>query len=107
MDYPRAVKKFGLGVVAIALLNAQSAQDPADVLAEARDKLMPRLPRPGYGCVVTIDRSYFSRQRPPVTPRSCEQTLVDRRTGRAKLQLDKTDRLRVEVRSTPESEIYS
>ncbi|MGD1094264.1 MAG: hypothetical protein ABSB35_20040 [Bryobacteraceae bacterium] len=102
------MRKLGLSIVAIALLNAQPAQDPADVLAQVRDKLMPRLPSaPRYTCIATINRSYYSRKNPPLTRRSCEQILEDKKRGRTKLQLDKTDRWRLDLTLTQGHEIYS
>jgi hypothetical protein len=93
--------------VGLVLLNAQSSPDPADILEQARDKLIPKLPPVGYTCVATIDRSYFVRQHPPVTSRSCERISQDRKNGRLKLQLDMTDRLRLQVIVTRGAEIYS
>jgi hypothetical protein len=101
------MRKLGLSLVVVALLNAQSEQDPADILEQARDKLITRLPQPGFGCVATIDRSYYRRAKPPVTPRSCEQLSMDRKSGRYQLQLNKTDRLRLEMSLTGGHEIYS
>ena len=101
------MKKLGLGVAGMMLLNAQSSTDPADLLEQARDKLIVRLPPVGYACTATIERSYFSRQNPPVTPKSCEQISADRKKIRTKLKLDKTDRLRVKVVLSTGGEIYS
>jgi hypothetical protein len=106
MDDGRAMTKLGLSLVAIVLLCAQS-QDPADVLEQARDKLIPRLPPTGYTCIATIDRRFFSPRRPPFISRSCEQISMDRKKGRTKLQLDKTNRVRVNVVLTRPDEIYS
>jgi hypothetical protein len=61
----------------------------------------------GYACTATIDRSYFNRQNPPVTAKSCEQISADRKKIRTKLKLDKTDRLRVKVVLSTGGEIYS
>jgi hypothetical protein len=106
MDNGCAMKVLGLGVAVMMLLNAQSSSDPADVLEQVRDKVIARLPPLGYTCIATIDRSYFRRQTPPVTPRSCEQISADRKKG-TELQLDKTDRLRLKVVLTSGGEIYS
>jgi hypothetical protein len=108
MDDGRAMTKLGLSLVAIALLRGQSAQDPADLLEQARDKLIPKLPRGSrFSCVATIDRRYFSRKNAPFLRPSCERLSGDRKAGRTKLQLDKTDRLRVKVELTQGDEIYS
>ncbi|MGD1093239.1 MAG: hypothetical protein ABSB35_14765 [Bryobacteraceae bacterium] len=101
------MKRAALGIIAIALMNAQPSQDPADLLEQMRDKVVARLPTAGYACVATINRSYFSRPRPPVTQRSCEQIAGDRKRNRDKVQLDKTDRLRLKVVMTSGREIYS
>ncbi len=100
------MKVLGLGVAVMMLLNAQSPSDPADVLEQMRDKVIPRLPPLGYACIATIDRSYFRRHLPLATPRSCEQISADRKKG-TKLQLEKTDRLRLKVVLTSGGEIYS
>jgi hypothetical protein len=107
MDDGCAMKILGLGVAGMMLLNGQSSPDPADLLEQARDKVIARLPPVGYACTATIDRSYFKRQNPPLTARSCEQITEDRKKRRTKLQLDKTDRLRLQVALTNAGEIYS
>ncbi len=107
MDNSCAIKILGLGVAGVMLLNAQSSPNPADVLEQARDKVIARLPPIGYACIATIDRSYFRRQTPPVTPKSCEEISADRKKGREKLQLAKTDRLRLQVTLTSGGEVYA
>jgi hypothetical protein len=104
----RAMTRLVLGIAAVTLSYAQSSEDPVDVLEQVRDKLIARLPRePRYSCVATIDRSYFSRKNPPLNPLSCERIYLDRKAGRNKLQLDKTDRLRLQVVLAAGHEIYS
>jgi len=104
----RAMTRLVLGIAAVTLSYAQSSEDPVDVLEQMRDKLIARLPRgPRYSCVATIDRSYFSRKSPPLNPLSCERIYLDRKAGRNKLQLDKTDRLRLRVVVTGGQELYS
>jgi len=96
--------KRAIGLVAIAAL----AQDPFETLEKARDKMLAEIPtRPRYTCVETIDRSYFSRHSLLASYPSCERLSADRKAGRAKLRLDATDRLRVEVAVTQGTEIYS
>lgn len=103
MDYGESVKR-AIGLIAIAAF----AQDPFDTLQRARDKMLSEIPtRPRYTCVETIDRSYFSRRSLFASLPSCERLSADRKAGRAKLRLDATDRLRVEVAMTQGSEIYS
>ncbi|MGA7413062.1 MAG: hypothetical protein WBW33_21475 [Bryobacteraceae bacterium] len=100
------MKVLGLGVAVMMLLNAQSSPDPVDVLEQMRDRVIARLPPLGYACIATIDRSYFRRHLPPLTPSSCERISADRKKG-DRLQLDKTDRLRLKVVLTRGGEIYS
>ena len=103
MDYGESVKR-AIGLIAIAAF----AQDPFETLQRARDKMLAEIPtRPRYTCVETIDRSYFSRRSLLASPPSCERLSADRKAGRAKLRLDATDRLRVEVAVTQGTEIYS
>ncbi len=103
MDYGEPVKR-AICFIAIAAL----AQDPSATLERARNKMLSEIPtRPRYSCVETIDRSYFSRPRLLSSPPSCERLSADRKAGRAKLRLDATDRLRVEVAVTQGTEIYS
>jgi hypothetical protein len=107
MDNGCAVKVLGLGAAAMMLLNAQSSPDPADLLEQARDKVIARLPPMGYACTATIDRSYFSRHAPQLLPQACEKISADRRKSRNATKLEKTDRLRLKVELTRGGEIYS
>ncbi len=78
-------------------LYGQAAVKPDDVLEQVRAKLRAttnRLPR--YTCVQTIERRYY-KHGDSKTPPSCDQISGDRRTGRTKLQLYATDRLRMDV----------
>ena len=103
MDNGESVKR-AIGLIAIAAL----AQDPFETLQKARDKMLAEIPtRPRYTCVETIDRSYFSRRSLLASYPSCERLSGERKAGRAKLRLDATDRLRVEVAVTQGTEIYS
>ncbi len=103
MDYGEPVKR-AIGFIAIAAF----AQDPLETLQRARDKMLSEIPtRPRYSCLETIDRSYFSRRSLLVSPPSCERLSADRKAGRAKLRLDATDRLRLEVAVTQGTEIFS
>jgi len=103
MDYGEPVKR-AIGLIAIAAF----AQDPFETLERARDKMLSQIPtRPRYTCVETIDRSYFSRRSLLASPATCERLSADRKQGRAKLRLDATDRLRVEVAVTQGTEIFS
>ena len=103
MDYGESVKR-AIGLIAMTAL----AQDPSAMLQKARDKMLAEIPNhPRIRCVETIDRSYFSRRSLLGSPASCERLSADRKQGRAKLRLDATDRLRVEVAVMQGTEIYS
>lgn len=101
------MKILGLGVAGMMFLNAQSSPDPVDLLEQARDKVIARVPPVGYACTATIDRGYFRRQAPQLIPQSCEQISADRKKIRNRLELQKTDRLRLQVQLTSGGEIYS
>jgi hypothetical protein len=102
MDYGSAIR-LGVGLIASAAL----AQDSADTLATARDKMLSAVPGGlQYVCVETIDRSYFSRENSSLRQPSCEELSSDRKKGRTRLKLAAADRLRVEVTMTQGREIY-
>jgi len=102
MDYGSAVR-LGVGLIASAIL----AQDSADTLATARDKVLSAVPGgPQFACVETVDRNYFSLENPPLRQPSCEELRSDRKKGRTRLKLVAADRLRVEVTMTQGREIY-
>jgi hypothetical protein len=108
MDYGNTVIQAMRIVAVFFIAEILFAQDPVEVLAKARDKILSELPnQPNYTCVETIDRSYLSRSDPPSSPLSCERLSVDRKKGRDKLKLASTDRLRVEVALIDGREIYS
>ena len=89
-------------------LHGQAARDPDDVLAQVRAKLhsmTERLPR--YTCVQTVERRYLRHAERKGPPPSCDQISGDRKTGRNKLQLYATDRLRLDVAVADGREIVS
>ena len=87
---------------------AAFAQDASTMLDQARNKVLAATSGlPKYVCVETIDRSYYSRKNAPDTPPSCERLALDRKRGQDRLQLDKSDRLRVAVAIVQGLEIYS
>ena len=56
---------LAIGLMAAALF----AQDTADTLATARDKMLSAVPGARqYSCVETIDRNYFSRKKSAASP---------------------------------------
>jgi hypothetical protein len=95
-------------VVLLALLPlAAFAQDAADTLERARDKILTAVPTaPAFTCIETIDRSYYS-EYPAGPSRSCERISLDRKNGRRHLRLDFTDRIRVAVAISQGEEFYS
>jgi hypothetical protein len=95
-------------IVLLALLPfATFAQDAADTLERARDKMLAAVPTTAsFSCIETIDRSYYS-EYPPGPSRSCERISIDRKNGRRHLRLDFTDRIRVAVAISQGQEFYS
>src|SRR5437868_14344197 len=76
----------------------QEGRDPDEVLKQVRTKLSAmtrRLPR--YTCVQTVERRYFKHTDHKNPPPSCDQIIGDRMSGRRKLVLYATDRLRLDV----------
>ena len=86
----------------LALASAASAQpsrDPATVLARARDKLLDRADRiDNYMCVETVNRSYLKNTRVKGRSTPCDRIMGDRKLGKFKLELEATDRLRLDVK---------
>jgi hypothetical protein len=95
-------------IVLLALLPlAAFAQDAADTLERARDKVLAAVPTtPAFTCIETIDRNYYS-EYPPGPSRSCERLSIDRKNGRSHLRLDFTDRIRVTANISQGQEFYS
>jgi hypothetical protein len=91
MDNDCTIKILALGIAATMLLRAQPASNPIDLLEQARDKAIGRLPPIGCACTISVDRKYFRREKPPTFPKSCEEIFLDRKKT-PKLELDKTDR---------------
>jgi len=95
MDHNQAMKMIVL--LAASVLCAQEAQDPADVLVQAREKLLARTNALNkYTCVQTTDRNYLVRSEASPRP-SCDQISATRKKQLYRLKLDHTDRLRFEV----------
>jgi hypothetical protein len=105
--------------VAIALLagnqgTPQTPRDPQAVLTQAREKLKSLAHGlETYSCIETVDRKYFRRTVPITSaalasaPRSsCGQVLAAKGSNRD-LELESTDRLRLEVAMADDGEIHS
>src|ERR1051325_9873887 len=94
--------KRPLTAAAIAIscvrLCGQEARDPDDVLAKVRARLSSMTRRvPRYTCLQTVERRYFRHTDHNRPPASCDQISGDKKTGRRKLALYATDRLRLDV----------
>ena len=75
---------------------AQQPPDPDQLLARAQAHLADAAAAvPKYTCTQTVDRSYFRQTRQ--WPRSCDAIVANQRTGRSRLSLTATDRLRFDV----------
>jgi hypothetical protein len=93
--------KFVLAfVLAFSLLRA--AEDPANVLAQCRERILKRAERlPNYTCNEIVDRSYYRRAKPGPAELPCGQIRTE------KLVLNATDRVRLEVKISDGKEIGS
>ncbi|HWE52615.1 MAG TPA: hypothetical protein VG273_22675 [Bryobacteraceae bacterium] len=111
MDYTRAqALKLGTILAFMPLASSARAQmpDPADLLVQARDRVLAAANRPlKISCIQTMERSYFSRVRPPGRAPSCDEIAAERKNGRAKLKLDATDRFRVKVFPSGAREVFA
>lgn len=94
------------GILYVGLVLNACAQDPTAVLAHARDKILDLMDRlPNYTCLQTLDRKYYERSSDPHRRRSCDELIGERRKGSYKLELQGTDRLRVDVKVSEGQEI--
>src|SRR5450755_224582 len=97
----------------IGLASSLLAQPPVDftgILAEARKKAMNRMARiPNYTCVQTVNRQYLKRKQQPDPLRlpNCDQLSGEKHRGAYKLELEGTDRPRLDVKVSNGVEIGS
>ena len=94
--------------LAVKMASGQSTYDPSTVLARTRDKVVgleERLPR--YTCRQTVNRTYFRSTIKPRSGTSCDQFAGDNKLGRRRLQIEATDRLRLDVIVTGGQEVFS
>jgi len=106
----RAGVILGLASALLAQSPPDPALDPATVLAKARGKVSDRMENlPNYTCVETVVRQYLKRQKPPypLRPFSCDQLSGEKHRGGYKLELESTDRLRLDVKVSNGLEIGS
>ena len=102
------VKAYAIVVVAFALTGlGQQAADPADVLLQARERLLPDLARmPRYTCVQTITRKYYaapSHQH----DNDCGAIISARESRKHELHLQGWDRLRLEIATVQAGDVFS
>jgi hypothetical protein len=100
-----------LALLVLSTAGLGRAQDSAEVLARAREKLLGSIHSlPRYTCIETIDREYFSQLKPRALSMteapapSCKQ-LMPRTVDQLPLFL--TDRLRLEVAVIDGREVFS
>lgn len=83
--------------VIVVLLFAQSANQD-ELLVRGRDRILAAIDRmPSYTCTQTVDRSEFEPVTRHPEPLSCDQLVARHADGLAKLDLVRTDRLRLDV----------
>ncbi len=94
---------------ALTALFAQQPSDPTELLTKARDLAMARAKRlPDYVCVQTIDRQNFKypqRVIQPAAPPSCAEIAAFDQQNPRDLELQSTDRLRLELKVSEGTEI--
>ena len=94
--------------VLAAALYGQTAPDPSEVLDRARETIRASIGRqPKYTCLETVDRSFYRAPANYVGGMSCDQISADRRKRRKPLDLDSTDRVRLEVAQSVDGELHS
>lgn len=105
--------RSALLLVAAALASGQSARDPDTVLEQARARLRAMSQSlEKYVCVETLDRSYYQRVLPaeapalPDAPPVCGKAPAGG-AAREPLQLESTDRVRLEVTVSEGHELHS
>ena len=106
--------RFVFLLVAVVLARGQTASDPNDVLDRARARLQEMARSlDQYVCVETINRSYYQRVEPrkapprPLAEPACGQTGAGSSAAHDPLQLQSTDRVRLEVTVNQGSELHS
>jgi hypothetical protein len=94
-------------IFAVAVVSSpQPRRDPSAILAQTRDKLADRTDRiPNYICVETVDRSYLKNANATSSPESCDQIMGAKKKGTYKLEIEATDRLRLDVKVSEGREI--
>jgi hypothetical protein len=101
-------KAYAIVVVAFALSGlGQQAADPADVLLQARERLLPELARmPRYTCVQTITRKYYAAPSHH-HDNDCGAIIAARESRKHELHLQGWDRLRLEIATVQAGDVFS
>ena len=106
--------KFALLLVAAAIAQGQTAHDPNVVLEQARARLQAMAHTlEQYVCVETVNRSYYRRVVPseaPARPEGepvCGNTAAGGAIASDPVQLESTDRVRLEVSVSQGRELHS
>jgi hypothetical protein len=87
-----------LVVLGSCSLSAQRSDDPAAVLARARERVLQTVQNlPRYTCIQTVDRRIFKADHAPRMPDSCDDLIAQKRRGLMPVVLVATDRLRLNV----------
>jgi hypothetical protein len=95
-------------VVAFALSGlAQQSADPADVLLQVRERLLPDLARmPRYTCLQTITRKYYAAPSHQHDG-DCGAIMAARESRKRELDLQAWDRLRLEIATVQAGNVFS
>lgn len=97
--------RTSLLLLTVLAAQAQTTPDPTEVFAHARDIVLDRIDRlPNYTCVQTVNRSYFKQGSEPA---SCDKMIGERIKKPPKLQIEATDRLRLDVKVSEGTEVGS
>jgi hypothetical protein len=85
-------------LAAALTLTAQALHDPAELLANARPRILETISHlPKYTCTQTINRNYFHSLATRPSLRSCDDLVALKRQGELPVELDATDRARLDV----------
>ena len=95
-------------VLAYGFTFAQPAYDPSIVLARVRDAMLQLTDRlPKYTCTQTVNRTYLQAIEKPAPGATCDQFAGDRLRGRRRIQVEATDRLRLDDLLSGGEELFS
>ena len=95
------------GGEAAALADPTGSEDPVDVLAKLRDRVVDNAGSvPNHTCVETVERDLYEPYAGRAT-KSCDNLLAARKQDNHRLRLDLTDWLRLDVGMADGGEIFS